>query len=258
MSELLGMPALHSAHGGELDGLINYIHIFMLLLFVGWSFFFIFVLVRFRAGKNPKANYEGTKSKSSKYLEVAVVLVEAVLLLAFSIPLYADRVTGFPDPKGGDVTEVRVVAEQFAWNIHYPGADGIFGKASPDLVNAETNPLGLDPDDPNGVDDITTINQLHMPVDKDVLIHLSSKDVIHCLNLVTMRVKQDAIPGQVVPVQFRPTVVGHSEIACAQLCGLGHYRMRGFSVVHSQDDYDTWMAERVAEKAEAGDEEEEW
>jgi len=71
-----------------------------------------------------------------------------------------------------------------------------------------------------------------------------------------MRVKQDAIPGQVIPVQFRPTVVGHSEIACAQLCGLGHYSMRGFVVVHDQASFDAWMAEQIAEKAEAGDEEE--
>ena len=135
-----------------------------------------------------------------------------------------------------------MVAEQFAWNIHYPGADGVFGTTRLDLVDAEFNPLGLDRDDPYAVDDITTINQLHIPVNKPVLIQLSSKDVIHSFALPVMRVKQDAVPGMEIPVWFVPIKIGNWEIACAQLCGLGHYRMRGFLTVESAEDYEAWLA----------------
>ena len=135
----------------------------------------------------------------------------------------------------------RVVSEQFAWNEHYPGSDGKFGRRDIKLVAAE-NPLGLDKTDPDAKDDITTINQLNLPVDRPILVHLSSKDVIHSFGLIEMRVKQDAIPGMDIPVWFIPNKVGEFEIACSQLCGLGHYRMRGFVSVKSQADYDAWLA----------------
>jgi cytochrome c oxidase subunit 2 len=140
--------------------------------------------------------------------------------------------------------QIRVVAEQFAWNVHYPGADGIFGRTVPDLVNA-SNPIGLDPADPRAADDIVSINQLHLEKDRPVTIRLSSKDVIHSFNLPTMRVKQDTIPGMEIPVHFTPVEVNGEErweIACAQLCGLGHYRMRGFLTVHTTEDFRAWLA----------------
>ena len=140
----------------------------------------------------------------------------------------------------------RVLGEQLAGNIHYPGGDGIFGRTSIDLGDSETNPRGLDYDDPYAKDDITTINKLHLPVDKPVIIHLSAKDVIHSFFLPVMRVKQDAIPGMTIPVWFIPNRTGESEIACSQLCGLGHYRMRGFLTVETQEEYDGWLAEQAA------------
>ncbi len=110
------------------------------------------------------------------------------------------------------------------------------------LVSAD-NPLGLDRTDPNAKDDIATINQLNLPVDRPILVHLSSKDVIHSFGLYEMRVKQDAIPGMEIPVWFIPNRPGDYEIACSQLCGLGHYRMRGFVTIQSQSDFETWMAD---------------
>ena len=171
-------------------------------------------------------------------------LVEAILLIGFSIPLWADRVEGFPAP--ADATQVRVVAEQFAWNIHYPGPDGVFGRTDVKLIDLQANPLGLDREDPAAKDDVTTINQLHLPVGRPVLIQLSSKDVIHSFALQEMRVKQDVIPGTMIPVWFVPTVTSEEmqqrkgnpewsyEISCAQLCGLGHYRMRGYMTIHTR------------------------
>ena len=154
----------------------------------------------------------------------------------------------FPDDS--KAVHVRIVAEQFAWNVHYPGKDGIFGKTDPKLMSA-SNPIGLDPSDPNGADDIATINQLHIPVNMPVLAQLTSKDVIHSFTLPVMRVKQDVIPGQSIPVWFEAKETGDFEIACAQLCGLGHYRMRGFFTVDSKEKFSAWLDEQIAQKGKA-------
>jgi cytochrome c oxidase subunit 2 len=138
-----------------------------------------------------------------------------------------------------------VVAEQFAWNVHYPGADGEFGRTDAKLVNPD-NPIGLDRNDPSGKDDITTINRLNLPVGKPVIVFLSSKDVVHSFGLPQMRVKQDAVPGIVQPVWFTPTATGRWDIACSQLCGIAHYRMKGIYTVQTQAQYDAWLKEEAA------------
>ncbi len=242
MLSFLGLPVQASTHAADLDHLTVIVHWLMLVLFVGWGAFFVFVLFRFRKGANPKANYHGAKGKISKMLEIGIVVVEAVLLVFYAIPAWATRVASFPSEN--EATVVRVVAEQFAWNIHYPGPDGKFGRTAITLVAPE-NPLGLDRRDPDAKDDITTINQLALPVDKPVLVHLSSKDVIHSFGLNEMRVKQDAVPGLDIPVWFIPNRVGDFEITCSQLCGLGHYRMRGFVNVKSQTDYEAFLAQEA-------------
>jgi cytochrome c oxidase subunit 2 len=139
-----------------------------------------------------------------------------------------------------------LIGEQFAWNVHYPGPDGKFGRTDIAKVTAD-NPLGLDRADAAAKDDITTINQLYLPVNRTVLIQLSSKDVIHSLGLIEMRVKQDAIPGMTMPVWFVPTRVGEYEIACSQLCGLGHFRMRGFVTIQSDADFRKWFDDQQRE-----------
>ena len=244
MLELLGLPVAASAHAGEIDNLIVLLHWLMVVLFVGWAIYFVFVLIRFRRGANPRASYTGTKSHFSSYIEAAVAIIEVLLLVGIAIPVWAKRVTQFPAENQAVV--VRVVGEQFAWNVHYPGADGKFGRADIKLVSSD-NPLGLDRSDPNAKDDVTTINQLNLPVDRPVLVHLSSKDVIHSFGLAEMRVKQDAIPGMEIPVWFVPNRPGAYEITCSQLCGLGHYRMRGFVTIQSQSDFQIWMAEQERE-----------
>jgi cytochrome c oxidase subunit 2 len=239
MLNFLGLPVAASQHAPDVDSLISVVHWLMLALFVGWGAFFVFVLFKFRKGANPRADYHGAKGKISKMLEIAIVVVEAVLLVFFAIPAWAKRVSNFPPDDKAVV--VRVVGEQFAWNIHYPGPDGKFGRTDVSLMAAD-NPLGLDKSDPAAKDDITTINQLTLPVDKPVLVHLSSKDVIHSFGLYEMRVKQDAVPGLDMPVWFIPNRIGDYEITCSQLCGLGHYRMRGFLNIRSQADYEKFLA----------------
>ncbi len=202
MEQLLGLPPDGSAHGPAIDSLIGLVHWLMLVLFVGWGAFYVLVLFRFRKSKNPQANYTGVKNHISTYLEAGVLVIEVLLLAVFSVPLWSKRVDAFPDQK--EATVVRVVAEQFAWNVHYAGPDGKFGKTSLSLIDAE-NPLGLDRNDPDAKDDITTINQLNLPVNKPVIVYLSTKDVIHSFNLPVYRMKQDAIPGMVIPLWFTPT-----------------------------------------------------
>jgi len=246
MREFLQFPVEASAHAAQIDRMTILTHWLMAILFIGWGTYFIFALIRFRSGANPKASYEGVKSHLASYVEWAVAGIELVLIVVFAIPAWASRVESFPQES--QATVVRVVAEQFSWNTHYPGADGQFGRVDPKLMGAE-NPLGIDRSDPAAKDDIATINQLILPVNKPVIVHLTSKDVIHSFSLIQMRVKQDAIPGETIPVWFTPIVTGDWEINCSQLCGLGHYRMRGAYSIKSQADYDAWMKEQVAELA---------
>ena len=238
----LNLPVAGSAHAGEVDHILALVHWLMLVLFVGWSIFFVFVLVRFRGGAKRQANYHGVRGRWSTWLEGGVLAAEIVLLTFFSIPFWSANVDAMPPEQ--NATRIRVVAEQFAWHVHYPGPDGVFGRTDISLVTPD-NPLGVDRDEPAGKDDIVTNNRMNLPVGKPAIIFLSSKDVIHSFGLPQMRVKQDAIPGIVQPVWFTPTQIGEWNIACSQLCGLGHYRMRGVYAIQSQADYDAWLKEEA-------------
>ena len=180
MLELLGLPPQASAHAAEIDNILTILHWLMAVLFVGWSLFFVYVLVRFRRSAHREASYHGLRGRWSTVIEGAVLVAEVALLVFFSIPLWSARVDAFPPE--AQSTVVRVVAEQFAWNVHYPGADGRFGRTTPSLLGP-SNPLGLDRNDPAGRDDITTINQLNLPVNRPVIVHLSSKDMVHSFAL---------------------------------------------------------------------------
>ena len=267
MVDFLGFPVISSRHGLEIDYMNGWVHWLMLILFVGWGIFFIYVLFRFRSGSNPKASYEGVTSHISRYTEYGIIIIEAILLIGFAYPMWAKVKTQVPAIDENTI-EVRVIAQQFAWNVHYPGQDGLFGDTNSNLVDEEVNPIGLDRNSSNGKDDITTINQLHLPVNKQAMIYLSSKDVIHSLSLPEMRVKQDAIPGMTIPVFFTPTMTSSAfletikgtaregmgyEIACAQLCGNTHLRMKGYLTVHEDNGFEDWLDKQAAELEEEGD-----
>jgi len=251
MTNWLGLPALASTHGGQIDGMIAWVHVFMLILFVGWGGFFTYALVRFRRSRHPVANYTGVKSHTSNYAEIGVAVVEAILLFGFAIPLWAARVDIMPAES--EALVVQVTGEQFAWNMHYAGADRVFGRTDTKLLDLQSNPLGLDRSDPAAKDDITTVNQLYLPVNRPIIVRLRSKDMIHSFGVPEFRVKQDAIPGLTIPIWFIPNVTTAEmrtrtgnpefeyEIACAQLCGLGHYRMRGFVTVQSAEEFQKWV-----------------
>jgi cytochrome c oxidase subunit 2 len=209
------------------------------------------------------ANYTGVKSHTSSYLEVGVAVVESILLFGFAIPLWAARVDAMPPEN--EALLVQVTGEQFAWNVHYAGPDGTFGRTDIQLLDLQTNPLGLDRTDSAAMDDVTTVNQLYIPVNRPIIVRLRSKDVIHSFGVPEFRVKQDAIPGLTIPIWFIPTVTTAEmrtqtgnpafqyEIACAQLCGLGHARMRGFVTVQTAEEFQTWMDAEIASQAAAAD-----
>ena len=250
MEKLLGLPPLASDQGRHVDNLIIYMHWLMIVLFVGWLGYFFYVLVRFRRSRNPRADYVGVKNHASSYIEAAVAVVELVLLFGLAIPFWAkatDKV-----PKESESTVVQVVGQQFNWNFRYPGKDGILGKQDMRFVSSD-NTFGVDPNDPNGKDDVQTLNDMHVPLVKNpdgqyrpVMVYISSKDVVHSFKIISMRVCQDAIPGMRIPIWFRPTQEGKFQINCAQLCGNGHSSMtQGFLTVEGPAAYEKWLASKV-------------
>ena len=180
----------------------------------------------------------------SHKLEVTWTIGTAVIL----VPIVFAGLVVWNDVKAAPPEEamltIEAVGAQFQWDFRYSGPDGTFGAWSPERYSLE-NYLGVDPDDPAGQDDIHTINQLVIPVDQPVRILLRSRDVQHAFFLPHFRVKQDLMPGIETSVWFTPTKIGEYEIACAELCGLGHYRMRAFLSVRSQADFDSWLQEQT-------------
>lgn len=247
LGELLGLPALAAETGKAVDDLIIYIHWLMIVLFVGWFAYFLYTLWRFNARRNPKADHLGVRSHASNYIELAVAGVEVVLLVFVAIPLWAHAsdITKVPNPQ--DATQMQIVAQQFNWNVRYPGKDGIFGKQDMRFVS-DANLFGVDPNDPNGKDDVqlSPSPEIHVPVNKPVIAYISSKDVIHSFKVIAMRVTQDAIPGMRIPTWFKPSLEGRYQINCAQLCGNSHSAMSsGFLVVEKQEDFDKWLESKV-------------
>lgn len=139
---------------------------------------------------------------------------------------------------------------QFQWYFRYPGPDGKFGATKPELIDPSSGgegAVGLDPADPASKDDLVT-GTMYVPVGREVEVILRAHDVIHSFFVPAMRFKQDAVPGLAIQMHFTPIATGDYEIACAELCGLGHYKMHGMLKVVSQQEFDTWLAAREAEK----------
>jgi cytochrome c oxidase subunit 2 len=247
MAGWMRLPVEASAHAQAVDAMIVSVHWLIAGLAVIFGAFFVVCLIRFNRRANPRARYRNVSPRVAWIFVSAITAIELWELFFVAIPLWASRVTHPPAPE--EATVIRVVAEQFAWNVHYPGADGRFGRTDISLITPD-NPLGLDRRDPAASDDVTTINEFYFPIGKPVLVQLTSKDVIHSFSLPQMRIKQDAIPGMVIPVWFVPTVVtpaGESwEINCSQLCGLAHYRMRARYRSMTAADFDRFLAAEAA------------
>jgi cytochrome c oxidase subunit 2 len=240
----LGLPILASKQGADVDKFIVYVHWLMVVLFVGWMAYFVYALLRFRKTKNPKADYVGVRGHASNYIELAVVVVEAVLLIGFAIPLWAKAVDQFPSEK--ESTLVHITARQFNWLARYPGPDGKFGRSDISLVSAD-NPLGVDKNDAGAKDDVVVLDSnLQVPVNVPVIADITSMDVIHSFAVKPLRITQDAIPGMKIPIWFTPTRVGNYQINCAQLCGNSHYFMKGAFSVVEPDEFKKWLQAKAS------------
>lgn len=237
------LPAAASSDAPLLDAVLMSVHVHMLLIFIGWLAVFIYALVRFRKGANPEPRQEGVRGIWPALAIGAVIIGDVFILFVLALPAWSTKTA--PPPSGVNALEIRVAAEQFAWNIHYPGPDRVFGRTDQSLVSA-SNPIGIDRTDPAARDDIGLLNVLTLPTYRTVVVQLTSRDVIHSFTLNEMRVKQDANPGVTTRVWFTPIHTGRWEIACSQLCGLGHYRMRGEYRVVTPEEWETWEAEEVA------------
>jgi cytochrome c oxidase subunit II len=178
-------------------------------------------------------------------LEWAWTLVTALIMVTFlfkALTLWAEVKSAPP----ADAMLIEVTGQQFAWNVRYPGPDGMLGRTDHYLASQE-NPIGLDKADAAAADDVMLLNQMYLPLDRPVRVQVRSMDVIHSFFLPNFRVKQDAVPGMTVQLWFTPKETGDFEIACAEHCGLGHYRMRGQVHVVPAEGFDKALADAAAQ-----------
>jgi cytochrome c oxidase subunit 2 len=240
------MLPLASAHGGAMDQQMALTLVLMGIVFLAAQLGLGLFVWKYRDRSSAQAEY----SHGHTGLEWTWTALTAVLFIGLNLMGYNVWAEArFQGAKPGAL-QVEVTAVQFAWYFRYPGPDGKFGKVDTQKADASVGnegALGLDLNDPASADDVV-VQTLYLPVNKEVDILLRAQDVIHNFNVPAMRVKQDAVPGLLIRTHFTPARTGQFEIACAELCGLGHYKMRGFVQVQSQADFDKGMAERLAEK----------
>ncbi|WP_274628663.1 cytochrome c oxidase subunit II [Arvimicrobium flavum] len=200
--------------------------------------FMAYCVWRFRHKEAARAHYEPESKRLETWLTV-VTGVGVAAMLAPGLYVWAQFIT-VPD----DATDVEVIAQQWQWSFRLPGTDGKLGTSDSRLVSAE-NPLGVNPDDTNGQDDVVVeAADLHLPVGKPVKMLLRSIDVLHDFYVPEFRAKMDMIPGSVTYFWFTPTRTGSFEVLCAELCGTGHGFMRGVVAVDNDEDYQAWLQEQ--------------
>ena len=224
------LPTDVSTFGGGVD------HVFWLIFWIVGSWFVVaegvllYSVIRHRKSAGASAMY----LRGSTARQLAWVLIPALVVLCLDLGIDRagasawDRIKDAPP--GGDVI-VRITAKQFNWNFTYPGPDGKFGTA----------------------DDVTSENDLHVPVGKVVRFELRSEDVIHSFFVPDMRLKQDVVPGRTIPGWFEATRAGTYEIACSELCGFGHYSMHGNVIVQTPAKYASWVRETWPTRTAAND-----
>ncbi len=196
------------------------------------------LVLAFVLAKKPQAN--GKVLRGGWKLEVAWTV--AITAIFFWLHVSGNHLSAHVKAVLMNPPEIEVTGAQFEWYFRYPGADGTLGRtnaqkfARPD----EGNPLGIDPADPAGRDDIVS-SSLVVPVAQPVVLRLKAQDVIHSLFIPAMRIKQDAVPGMDIRTSFTPNQIGIYEIVCSQLCGIGHYRMRATLQVVSEEEFEKWL-----------------
>ncbi len=216
------LPPAISTYAADIDRMFWIILAVTGIVFIAVEVTLVAFLIKYRGREGRKAYYiEGNARAEIIWTTIPAVIV---IILAIMSQGAWSRIKN-PDRFPADALELNIEAKQFEWNITYPGPDGV-----------------LDTDDDFGLR-----NQLHIPVNRPVIVHLSAIDVIHSFFIPVFRIKQDVVPGRTIAVWFEAMETGEFEIACAELCGLGHYRMRGRVIIHPQEEYASWMRDQAAD-----------
>jgi cytochrome c oxidase subunit 2 len=207
-------------------------------VFAAVVLFMAYCVFRFRHREGSRAHYEPESKRLESWLTIATAVGVAAMLTP-GLFVWADFVT-VPD----EATDVEVVARQWEWSYRLPGEDGRLGRSDARLIGPD-NALGVDPDDPNGADDvIVEASGLHLPIDRPVKVLLRSIDVLHDFYVPEFRAKMDMVPGMITYFWFTPTRTGEFEVLCAELCGVGHAFMRGSVHIDSEEDYQAWLSQQ--------------
>ena len=237
-------PELASEHGARIDSLFGIVLIVSGIAFVVVQGALALFVARYGQNGNEHAAYWHDNPKVEAFLLIATAVILTVLVFMGQRVWASIYFTDAP----ADALVIQVTGEQFFWNFHYAGPDGAFGRTDVKLIT-QTNSIGLDRADPPGKDDVYVQGEMHFPVGRAVKVRLRSKDVIHSFFLPNLRVKQDVVPGMGIEVWFMPDKAGQYEIACAELCGNAHYRMKGaLTVDESQAAFDKWLADKAKEQ----------
>lgn len=210
------------------------------VVFVAVNLFMAYAVYRYRhrKGQQARAHYE-PESKKLEWWLTGITTVGIAALLAPGLAVWAKFVT-----VPANAAEVEVFGQQWSWSYRFPGKDGVLGTTSAQLITAD-NPFGMNPDDPNGNDDILVASaELHLPVDQPVKLLMRSRDVNHQFVVPQFRVKMDMVPGMVTNVWTTPSRTGNFDVVCEQLCGMPHFSMRGRVVVDSASDFATWLSKQ--------------
>jgi cytochrome c oxidase subunit 2 len=207
-------------------------------VFVAVNLFLAYCVIKFRYKKDARSTYE-PENKKLEYWLTGLTAIGVAAMLTPGLFVWGKFV---------DVPEeahiVEAVGQQWHWTYRYPGEDGKLGEVDAGRISNE-NPFGIDPEDPNGQDDVIVYNpEAHIPLDQPVKFLLRSKDVLHNFTVAQFRVKMDLVPGMNTFMWLTPTRTGRFELLCEELCGIGHFAMRGAVVVEEQDDFDTWLAQQ--------------
>jgi cytochrome c oxidase subunit II len=242
------LPVGASAAAGWIDGQFTLTFIIVGVVFLAAQLGLGYIVWKYReTPASPPVPYSHGNTK----LEIVWTTLTTILFIGLNLmgsPTWASQRYPFdPDPSA---VQVEVTGMQFAWYFRYPGADGTFAKTKVSLMDPSAGgeaAVGLDTNDPSAKDDVVT-GTMYVPVNREIDVSLRSVDVIHDFFVPQLRFKQDAVPGLNIHLHFKPTQIGEYEIACAELCGLGHYKMHGMVHVVSQEDFDKWLAAREAEK----------
>lgn len=208
-------------------------------VFVAVNLFMAYAIIRYRHRKDAKAHYEPESPKLEWWLTIFTT-VGVVAMLAPGLSVWNDYVT-VPE----DAMVVEAVGQQWQWTYRFPGNDGILGTADGKLITPD-NPFGVNPNDPRGLDDVLIEDsELHLPIGGPIKVALRSKDVLHDFFVPQFRAKMDLVPGLVTYFWFTPTKLGEYEILCAELCGVGHYTMRGTVIIDEDEAFQAWLSDQA-------------